>query len=249
MKSAKKIVTYVVVSIVVILLVLIVGISLFGAGMIKAAVEKTASSTLGVPVTVKSINLSIMRGQVEIKGLVVKNPPGYANETLLELGDGVINLDIGSLMRGDTIKIQLINLNEILDKMPKEEKSATPKTEKPGKNLTVNKLEIINTDVRVKLLPIPGKSDTVSLKLDPIVMENLGTDKKLSTAALVSKVMGVLATSIAKQGAGVLPDEMVKGISSTLGKTGEFGKGAVKTTTEAGKNAVEGIKGIFGGKK
>ena len=265
MKSAKNIVTYVVVSIVVILLVLIVGISLFGAGMIKAAVEKTASSTLGVPVTVKSINLSIMRGQVEIKGLVVKNPPGYANETLLELGDGVINLDIGSLMRGDTIKIQLINLNdtkltieqkgltnnlnEILDKMPKEEKSATPKTEKPGKNLTVNKLEIINTDVRVKLLPIPGKSDTVSLKLDPIVMENLGTDKKLSTAALVSKVMGVLATSIAKQGAGVLPDEMVKGISSTLGKTGEFGKGAVKTTTEAGKNAVEGIKGIFGGKK
>ena len=45
MKSAKKIVTYVVVSIVVILLVLIVGISLFGAGMIKAAVEKTASNT------------------------------------------------------------------------------------------------------------------------------------------------------------------------------------------------------------
>ena len=264
MKSAKKIVTYVAVSIVVILLVLIVGFSLFGAGMIKAAVEKTASSTLGVPVTVKSINLSIMRGQVEIKGLVVKNPPGYANETLLELGDGVINLDIGSLMH-DTIKIQLINLNdtkltieqkgltnnlnEILDKMPKEEKSATPKTEKPGKNLTVNKLEITNTDVRVKLLPIPGKSDTVSLKLDPIVMENLGTDKKLSTAALVSKVMSALAASIAKQGAGILPDEMVKGISSTLGKTAEFGKGAVKTTTEAGKNAVEGIKGIFGGKK
>ena len=264
MKSAKKILAYVIVSIAVILLVLIVGFHIFGAGMIKAVVEKTASSTLGVPVTVKSIDLSILRGQVEIKGLVVNNPPGYANETLLELGDGVVNLDIGSLM-SDTIKIQLVkldntkltieqkgltnNLNEILDKLPKGEKEATPKTEKSGKNLTVNKLEIINTDVRVKLLPIPGKSDTVSLKLDPIVMENLGTDKKLSTAALVSKVMGVLATSIAKQGAGVLPDEMVKGISSTLGKTGEFGKGAVKTTTEAGKNAVEGIKGIFGGKK
>ncbi len=264
MKSAKKIVTYAAVSIVVILLVLIVGFSLFGAGMIKTTVEKVASSTLGVPVTIKSINLSIMRGQVEIKGLVVKNPPGYANETLLELGDGVITLDIGSLMR-DTIKIQLIklddtkltieqkgltnNLNEILDKMPKEEKSATPKTEKPGKNLTVNKLEITNTNVNVKLLPIPGKIDTVSLKLDPIVMENLGTDKKLSVASLVSKVMGALAAGIAKNGAGKLPDDMIKGIGSTLGKTAELGKGAVKTTTEAGKNAVEGIKGIFGGKK
>ncbi|MGB7581492.1 MAG: hypothetical protein WBL85_03465 [Sedimentisphaerales bacterium] len=260
----KKNATYVVVSIAVILLVLIVSIYLFGAGMIKAEVEKVASSTLGVQVTVKDISLSIMRGQVKIKGLVVKNPPGYANETLLELGDGVINLDIGSLMR-DTIKIQLIklndtkltieqkgltnNLNEILDKMPKEEKSATPKTEKPGKNLTVNKLEVTNTNVRVKLLPIPGKSDTVSLKLDPIVMENLGTDKKLSVATLVSKVMGALAAGVAKQGAGVLPDDMVKSIGSTLGKTAEFGKGAVKTTTEAGKNVVEGVKGIFGGKK
>jgi len=264
MKSAKKIITWVVVSILVILLVLIIGFTIFGAGMIKAVVEKTASSTLGVPVTVKSIDLSILRGQVEIKGLVVKNPPGYANPTLLELGEGVVNLDIGSLM-SDTIKIQLVkldntkltieqkgltnNLNEILDKLPKEEKEAAPKTEKPGKNLTVTKLEITNTNVRVKLLPIPGKSDTVSLKLDPIVMENLGTDKKLSVASLVAKVMGALATGVAKQGAGLLPDDMVKGIGSTLGKTAELGKSAVKTTTEAGKNVVEGVKGIFGGRK
>lgn len=271
MKSAKKIITYVAVSIVVILLVLIVGFHIFGAGMIKTVVEKTASSTLGVPVTVKSIDLSILRGQVGIKGLVVKNPPGYANETLLELGDGVVNLDIGSLM-SDTIKIQLVklddtkltieqkgltnNLNEILDKLPKEEKEAAPKTEKPGKNLTVTKLEITNTNVRVKLLPIPGKSDTVSLKLDPIVMENLGTDKKLSVATLVAKVMGALAMGVAKQGEGLLPDDIVKGIGSTLGKTAELGKAATKEgkklleqTTGAGKDAVESIKGLFGGKK
>jgi hypothetical protein len=267
MKSAKKIITYAVVLIVVILLVLIVGFSLFGAGMIKTAVEKAASSTLGVPVTVKSIDLSILSGKVGIKGLVVKNPPGYANETLLELGDGVVNLDIGSLM-GDTIKIQIVklentkltieqkgltnNLNEILDKLPKGEKAAT-KTEKPGKNLTVTKLEINKTNVNVKLLPVPGKSDTVNLNLDPIVMENLGSDSKLSVAKLVAKVMGALATGIARQGAGILPKDMVNNINSTLGSA--FGQGAdlgvstVKTTTEAGKNVVEGVKGIFGGKK
>jgi hypothetical protein len=271
MKSAKKIITYVAVSIAVILLILIVGFHIFGAGMIKAVVEKTASSTLGVPVTVTSINLSILRGKVEIKGLVVKNPPGYANETLLELGDGVVNLDIGSLM-SDTIKIQLVklddtkltieqkgltnNLNEILNKLPKEKKEAAPKTEQPGKNLIVTKLEITNTNVRVKLLPIPGKSDTVSLKLDPIVMENLGTEKKLSVASLVAKVMSALAMGVAKQGTGLLPDDMVKGIGSAFDKTAELGKDAVKEgqkvlkeTTDVGKDAVEGIKGLFGGKK
>jgi hypothetical protein len=271
MKSAKKVITWVAVSILVILLVLIIGFHIFGAGMIKAVVEKTASSTLGVPVTIKSINLSILQGKVEIKGLVVKNPPGYANETLLELGDGVVNLDIGSVM-SDTIKIQLVkldntklaieqkgltsNLNEILAKLPKEGKEAAPKTEQPGKNLTVTRLEITNTNVMVKLLPIPGKIDTVSLKLDPIVMENLGTDKKLSVASLVAKVMSALATGVAKQGTGLLPDDIVKGIGSTLGKTAELGMGAVKegqkaleTTANVGKGAVEGIKGLFGGKK
>ncbi|MGA2071365.1 MAG: AsmA family protein [Sedimentisphaerales bacterium] len=268
MKSAKKIITWVIVSILVILLVLIVGFSLFGAGLIKNTVEKVASSTLGVPVTIKSIDLSILSGKVGIKGLVVNNPPGYANPTLLELGDGVVNLDIRSLM-GDTIKIQLVklddtkltieqkgltnNLNEILDKLPKGEKEAAQKTGQPGKKLTVTKLEITNTNVRVKLLPVPGKSDTVSLKLDPIVMENLGSDSKLSVASLVAKVMGALATGVAKQGAGLLPKDMVNNINSTigstLGKTVELGTSTVKTTTEAGKNVVEGVKGIFGGKK
>jgi hypothetical protein len=264
MKSVKKILAYTIVSIVVLLVVLVVGFSLFGAGMIKTAVEKAASTTLGVPVTIKSIDLSILSGKVGIKGLVVKNPPGYANETLLELGSGVVNLDIGSVM-SDTIKIQLVklddtkltieqrgltnNLNEILDKLPKGEEKTQTTTGKAGKNLNVNKLEITNTNVNIKLLPIPGKSDTVSLKLDPIVMENLGTDKKLSIATVVAKVMGALATGVAKQGAGLLPKDMVSGINSSVGSAFGQGAEALKGTAEAGKGAVEGIKGILGGKK
>jgi hypothetical protein len=171
----------------------------------------------------------------------------------------------------DTIKIQLIklddtkmtieqkgltnNLNEILDKLPKGEKEAAPapKTEGAGKKLIVTKLEITKTNVNVKLLPIPGKSDTVSMNLDPIVMENLGSDSKLSIAKLVGKVMGALAVGVAKQGAGVLPKDMVSNINSSvtsaLGTSLGLGQDGVKATTEAGKTAVEGIKGIFGGKK
>jgi hypothetical protein len=267
--KAKKIVNFVVVPIAIILLVLIVVFSLFGSGLIKTAVEKAASSTLGVPVTVKSMSLSILQGKVGIKGLVVKNPPGYANDNLLELGEGDVKLDIGSLM-SDTVKIQLIkldgtkltieqkgltnNLKEILDRLPKAE--AAPKPEEKGKNLHIDKLEITNTDVMVKLLPIPGKNDTVSMKIDPIIMENLGTDQKLRIGTLVAKILGAMATGVAKQGIGLLPDDMVKGIGSTLGKTAEMGKTAVKEgqkalekTTGAGKDVVQGLKGLLGGKK
>jgi hypothetical protein len=260
MKAKKIVLNFVVLPIVILLVVLIAVFYLAGTSIIKSGVEKAASSALGVPVTVKGINLSILQGHIGIKGLVIKNPQGYENPTLLELGEATVNLDIGSLM-SDTVKIQLIkldgtkltieqkgisnNLKEILDKLPKEEK-------KEGKNLHINRLEITNTNVRVKLLPVPGKSDTVSLKLDPIVMDNLGTDKKLSVGVLTAKVLEAIATGIAKQGAGVLPDDMVKGIGSSLKQAAEIGKAATeegKKALESGKEAVEGIKGLLGGKK
>lgn len=269
--KAKKILTYVIVSILVILLVLVAGFYLFGERLIATAVEKEASSTLGVPVTVKSISLSLLQGKVGIKGLIVKNPPGYANDTLLELGEGVVNLNFGSLM-SDPVKIKLIkldgtkltieqkmlsnNLKDVLDKLPKGEKEAAPRPEEKGKNLHIDRLEITNTNVKVKLLPVPGKSDTVSLKIDPIIMDNLGTDQKLRIGTLVAKILGAMATGVAKQGVGLLPDDMVKGIGSTLGKTAEMGKAAaqqgqkaLEQTTGAGKDVVQGLKGLLGGKK
>jgi hypothetical protein len=272
--TKKKLLKLIVLDLLILLLVLVVGFYFFGQSLIARAVEKAASSALGVPVTVKSISLSLLKGQVGINGLVVYNPPdsNYANKTLLELGEGVVSLDIKSLM-SDTIKVQLIkldntkmtmeqkgltnNLKEILDKMPKEEKpqaqpEAKPAAKGKGKNLLITKLEITGTNVQVKLLPIPGKSDTVSMKLDPIIMENLGSDSKLSMGKLAAKILGAIATGIARQGAGLLPKDMIGGIDSAIGSMGDLGKGTLKEgqkALESGKGAVEGLQGILGGKK
>ena len=99
-------------------------------------------------------------------------------------------------------------------------------------------------------------SDTVSINIDPIVMENLGTDNKLDMGKLTAKILAAIATGVAKQGAGQLPDDMIKGIGSTLGKTAEMGKAAaeegkklLENTSDTGKDVVEGLKGLLGGKK
>jgi uncharacterized protein involved in outer membrane biogenesis len=261
MKTKKIVLNFVVLPLVILLVVIAAAFFLVGTTLIKGGVEKAASSALGVPVTIKDIDLSILRGHVGIKGLVVKNPPGYANETLLELGEAVVNLNIGSLI-SDTVKIKLVkldgtqltmeqkgmtnNLKEVLDKMPKKETAEEkPAAQEKGKDLNIDKLEIINTKVRVKLLPLPGKADTVSLNIDPIIMTDLGSGKKLKTSDIVAKVMSAIATGIVKQGAGLLPDDMVKGIGSSLDNVGEMGKAA----TQEGQKAMEGIKGLFGGKK
>jgi len=268
MKAVKKIAIYVVSGFVGLVVVLVVAFYLFGEGAIKSAVETAASKALGVAVTVEDVDLSILRGRVGIEGLVVKNPSGYANENLLELGEGLVAVNIGSLL-GDTVKIREIkldgakltmeqkgltnNLKEIIDRLPKGSEA----DEQPaGKKLHIDKLEITNTNVKVKLLPVPGKSDTVSMKIGPIVMEDLGSDNKLSVGVLTAKIFSAMATGVAKQGVGVLPDDMVKGIGSGLGTTIDLGTAATKegqklleTTTDAGKDVLGGLKDLLGGKK
>jgi hypothetical protein len=87
-------------------------------------------------------------------------------------------------------------------------------------------------------------------------MTDLGTDKKLNIGTLVAKILGAIATGIAKQGVGLLPDDMVNGIGSALGKSVEMGKAATKqgqkmleTSAGAGKDVIKGVTGLFGGKK
>jgi uncharacterized protein involved in outer membrane biogenesis len=263
MKNQKVILNVIV--LLVVLLVIIIAIPfIISSTMIKTAIEGAASLTLGVPVSIKDIDLSILQGSVGIEGLVIKNPPGYANETLLELSEAAVSLDIRSLM-SDKVNIKLVkldgtqltieqkgltnNLKEVLDKLPKGETAEKPAAEEKGKDLHIDRLEIANTKVKVKLLPVPGKADTVSLNIDPIVMTDLGSDKKLKMGELVAKVIGAMATGVAKQGVGLLPDDMVKGIGSA---TSEISKAAAEQgekAVEGTKKAVEGLKGLFGGKK
>ena len=64
MKTKKVILKYVVMPLVILLVVLAVVFFFVGAALIKTAVTKAASSTLGVPVTIKDLDISILRGRV-----------------------------------------------------------------------------------------------------------------------------------------------------------------------------------------
>ena len=84
-------------------------------------------------------------------------------------------------------------------------------------------------------------------------MTNLGTDKKLNTATLTSKIMLAIANGVAKQGTGILPKEIVNTMKSTLGGAIKLGETAVKDgeklLEDAGKEVLEGFKGLLKPKK
>jgi hypothetical protein len=98
-------------------------------------------------------------------------------------------------------------------------------------------------------------------------MKDLGTDDKMSMAKLSKEVLVAIATGIAKQGAGVLPEDMLNTIQGSLGdlavigeavteEAGKFlksggdeAKKLIEKGEGAGKDLVEGIGGLLPGKK
>jgi len=274
MKAASKTLKLIVLSIVVLLLILVVAFYFFSGYLLRVGIETAGTRALGVGVYVDDVDLSILGGTVEIDGLIVKNPPGYAYEDLLELGQGKVTAKLGSLL-ADTVRIKELkldgidlvieqkalsnNLQDVVSSISsKKKKKAEDKerAEPSGKKLQIGELEISNIRVKVKLLPVPGKADTVTLNLDAIKMSNLGTDSKLSTGILASKIMLAIADGVAEQGVGVLPKEMVKTMKSALGKTIDLGKTAteegkklLEEGRDSGKEIIEGFKDLFKPKK
>ena len=267
MKKTLKIVRIVLIVVLLVIFVVALAINIFAERALKMAIETAATKTLNVGVSVGEIDLSIIGGKLGISNLLINNPPGYQHDRLLELKDARITVDIGSLL-SDTVKIRQFkldgvrvvmeqrgvsgnNLQDVIKAIPSEPKAET-ETGKPAKKLQIDDLEISNVIVDVKLLPVPGKKDTVTMKLSPIRMTDLGSDEKLDVAVLSAKILLAIAKGIAEQGANVLPKEMVSTMKSTLSQTLDMGKTAAKEGEklleegkDTGKEIIEGFKGLL----
>ncbi len=261
---------------IIIALVLMLIASMSGKIM-KTAVEKGGTYALKVPVKVDEVELGLLSGKVEMENLTVANPEGYQHDHLMSAGQIEVKADIGSMM-SDTVIVEKIlfdemnivveqkgltnNLNQVLKNLPKKDQEPEPEEkEKPGKKVKVNELEMTNISVKVKPLPLQGKADTITFKLAPIKMTDLGSDA-MSVAKLTAKIMTALAVGIATEGAGQLPKEMFNSISGTLKEQGlkaidvgsdavkkgaDVGESVIEGAGEVGKKATDAIKGLFGG--
>ncbi len=264
MKAVSKTLRVVGLAGIIVLVLLVAAFYLFSGYLLRVGIETAATKALGVGVYVDDVDLSVLGGRVEIEGLVVKNPAGYAHEDLLTLGKGRVAASVGSLL-ADTVVVKELkldgidlvieqkalsnNLRDVISSIGSKKKETA---EPAGKKLQISELEISNIRVKVKLLPVPGKADTVTLNLSPIKMSNLGTDRKLSTGILASKIMLAIADGVAEQGVGVLPKEMVSRMKSALGQTIGLGKTVAEEgekLIEDGKEIIEGFKGLLKPKK
>lgn len=270
MKKVLKTFYIVLLAILVVVIVAVVAVRLFADRALKVAIETAATRTLNVGVSVGDVDLSILRGQIVFRNLLISNPPGYQYDKLLELKDAQIEVDIKSLL-GDVVNIREIKLdginlvleqrglfdNNLHDIMKTISAGSKAEPQKPGKKLHIDNLEISNVTVKVKLLPVPGKVDTITLNLPPIKMTNLGGDDKLDTSGLSAKIFLAISDSVAKEGGNVLPDAIISPLVSQLKGLGalpaglleEGGKILKKAPLDLGKGLTEGLEALLKPKK
>jgi len=276
----KKVLITILVAILIVVVIVVVLVNRFGDRALKVGIETAATKVLGVGVTVEDVSLSLFGGTLDLNSLVINNPAGYEHPNLLELGTAHVEVDVKSLL-SDTVSIKDIkldgvtvvieqkgltnNLNVVLASIPSgaEQEEKPEQEQAAGKKLRIANLEVSNVKVKVKLLPIPGRADTVEFSLAPIKMTNLGSDKKLDTAMLTGKILTAIAKGVAQEGAGVLPTELVGPIKSTLTEQGaivvetgkkvleesqKLGKDVIEKGKDVGQDAVEALRGLLKGR-
>jgi hypothetical protein len=212
----------------------------------------------------------LLGGRITFGELSIGNPPGYEHDKLLELGHAHIDADVKSLL-SDVVNVSAVDLsgvnlvleqksltgNNLQEVLKTVSSSGSEAEEGTGaRKLHIDRLDISDITVRVKLLPVPGKADTLTIKVAPISMTDLGGDDKLDTAALSGKVLAAIAAGVASQGKDVLPTEILGPMQSQLkdlevlpSEIFKEGADAVKQAEDVGKDITEGIKGLFRKKK
>lgn len=253
MRKRLKTLKLIVVIVLVLALVVTIAVNLLADSAVRVAVETAGTKALNVGVDLGAAKLSITGGALTLRDLTVANPPGYQHDTLLKLRRGDVQVQTKTLLSDEVeVKdIQLDGMDLVIEQkglgnnLQDVIKAAQRGNKEPsGKKLYVDNLELTNVTVNVKLLPVPGKIDTVTLKLAPIKMTDLGKDERLDTATLTAKIMLAVAAGIAQQGTDVLPKEMINGLTSVLGTAIDLGRIILGTGQQAGEGLQKGVEGI-----
>ena len=178
--------------------------------IVKAAVEKVGTQTLGTEVTLASVDISLKSASGGLNGLVIANPEGFTTESAFELDKVSLDLDL-STIRSDVIVVNLvvvdgarvvfeekggkINLQELLKNIETAPDSGEAAAE--GPKLVIKEFRFTNAETR---LITEQLGQDVNAKIPDVVLNDIGT-----------KGEGVTAAEAAQQLLSPLIEQVLKG--------------------------------------
>jgi hypothetical protein len=253
------------VKIIIILAVLLVAaaivLTLFLDKGIQRAVEVVGPRLTRVDVKLNDVDLSLLSGRVQLKGLYIGNPEGFQSDSAIELeslriaaqprsflADKIVIRSLtltapqvtfeGGLKQNNLRKI-LDNVNESLEDLESSEHDDDKDSDNATRKLQVDELTVAGGKVHVWVNLLGNRTTTIDLP--EIRMTNLGTGPEgITTAELTDRLLRVILEKATIAAAGALPGSPAEAVDE-LKRAGEQAADAV--LDEATKSVNDLLKG------
>lgn len=173
----KKLVRIVLIALPIAVILVWVVVSLLLDTAAKRAIETVLPGITGTPVSVKSVNLSLLSGRGAVNGFVIGNPKGFQTERAFSVVNASVDIDVSSLLR-DTLVIEEIiidgpqvtyefdqtqsNIGKIKENVDKfSPKKEAPAESRAGRKVIIKRLVVRNGKVTVAPSALKGQGVTV----------------------------------------------------------------------------------------
>ena len=248
-----------------ILIIALVCVYYYLGTIVRHAVNQYVPPITGTTASVGSVDLSLLKGQIEIKDLQIGNPEGFSSNNILDLGRIYVTFEPKSvftdkiiiksvLISGTKVSAEMKNLysldsnvsalqdniNKYMGTSPDTKKTEDKKDtakQSGGKKVIIKDLQIKDTSLS---LGVSGQ--TVTLPLPDIHKKGIGEDKKeKSIAQVFADILNMISLESVKGLATAVADLAKKGWK---GATDMISDGA-NAVTDTAKSVTDSIKGIF----
>ena len=227
-----KIVAKIIAVLVILILVAVVGIAFYLDTIAKGAIETGATYALGVQTTLDEADIGVFAGDFTMKGLSVANPEGFQSDHFLQLGEGYVDVSMGSL-RQETVELPILTLTTvnmtlekkggesnykvILDNLKRFEsgEQTEPGGEKEaGKTFVIKEVVISDINVEVDLFGVGGDLNRARVPIDEIRLTNVGADGA-DTAEVTNVIIKAIMAAVMANAAD-LPAELVNDLGGQM---------------------------------
>ena len=256
------------------LIVAVIAVYYYLGTIVKEGINRYVPPITGTTASVQDVDLSLLKGQIEIKNLQIGNPKGFSSNDIFKLGNIKVLFEPKSVLT-DKIIIRSVaisgtqvsaemknlysldsnvsalqaNINSYLgtEKKTEEKKAPAQKAEAPksdGKKVIIKDLKINNT-----ALSLGVSGQTVTIPLPDIHKTGIGEGKKdKSVAEVFADILNMISLESVKGVADAVSDLAKQGWKGAKDLV-KGGAGVVtdtaKSVTDGAKSTVDGIKGLF----
>ncbi len=240
---------------------------IFQGRVVKAAIQSGGTWATGVPTKVDDVSAGLLGGKLELSGLTVANPEGFAPQPFVAIGTARADWETRSLFSDEVHVKELVldglalhiernakgtNYGKILEHAKSHGKGEkAPDAGGSKRVLVVDRIVLTNITAELLLADLPVATGPLKVTVPRIELNNFRSDG--STSEVVGQLLSVVvesALSVALEaGQGIFPQDLVKDLEKQLESSAQELKDVLEgSLNEAGKG-LEGLKDVFGGKK